>query len=89
MKKKQQHRGEAFRRVQQYLDAHPEDFGAVNASDGRQQLDAALTELDTAVRTQLAGFREVRGERLSPRRLAPARRRRRWRRRPRGRTWAR
>jgi hypothetical protein len=62
MDKVQQYRGEAYRRVQQFLEAHPDVFGAVNASDARKQLDAALTKLDSAVDIQLARGREAKGE---------------------------
>ena len=61
MKKTQQYRGEAFRRVQQYLDAHQDVFGAVNSSDARKKLDAALTKLDAAVNVQLTRVRDARG----------------------------
>jgi hypothetical protein len=61
MKKTQQYRGEAFRRAQQYLDAHQDVFGAVNSSDTRKKLDAALSKLDTAVNVQLSRVRDVRG----------------------------
>ena len=62
MEKVQQYRGEALRRVPQYLDAHPVVFGAVNASDTRKELDAALTKLDSAVDIQGARNREAKGE---------------------------
>ena len=62
MDKQQQYRGEALRRAQQFLDAHADVFGAVNASDARKQLDAALAKLDSAVDLQLARDREARGE---------------------------
>jgi hypothetical protein len=62
MDKVQQYRGEALRRAQQCLDAHPDVFGAVNASDARKELDAALTKLDSAVDLQLARGREAKGE---------------------------
>jgi hypothetical protein len=63
MKKTQQHRGEAFRRVQQFLDAHPQEFGPVNESEARFTLDQSVIALDAAVRAQLVAFRDVRGER--------------------------
>ena len=62
MNKHQQYRGEALRREQQFLDAHPDVFGAVNASDPKQQLDTALAKLDSAVDFQLARGREAKGE---------------------------
>jgi hypothetical protein len=62
MDKVQQYRGEALRRAQQCLDAHPDVFGAVNASEARKELDAALTKLDSAVDLQLARGREAKGE---------------------------
>jgi hypothetical protein len=62
MKKTQRYRGEAFRRAQQFLDAHPESFGAINSSEPRKKLDAALTRLDAVVDTQLARVRDARGE---------------------------
>ena len=62
MNKHQQYRGEALRREQQFLDAHPDVFGAVNASDPKQQLDTALAKLDSAVDLQLARGREAKGE---------------------------
>jgi len=62
MDKVQQYRGEALRREQQFLDAHPDVFAAVNASPVRKTLDTALTELDTAVDLQLARGREAKGE---------------------------
>jgi hypothetical protein len=62
MEKVQQYRGEAYRRVPQFLDAHPDVFGAVIASEARKQLDAALTKLDSAVDIQGARSREARGE---------------------------
>jgi hypothetical protein len=62
MRKKQRYRGEALRREQQFLDAHPDVFGAVNASAARHQLDTALTKLDSAVDLQLARGRAAKGE---------------------------
>ena len=62
MEKKQRYRGEAFRRIQQFLDAHPV-FGLVNSSEARTMLDAALATLDTAVDVQLASSRDAKGER--------------------------
>lgn len=63
MEKKQRYRGEAFRRIQQFLDAHTVIFGLVNSSEARKMLDAALAKLDTAVDVQLASGRDAKGER--------------------------
>jgi len=49
--------------MQQFLDAHGDAVGAVNSSDARRQLDAALVRLETTVSVQGARVREVRGER--------------------------
>jgi len=62
MRSKQRYRGESLRRIPQFLDAHPEVFAAVNASDARKQLDAANGQLRSVVDVQGARLREVRGE---------------------------
>ncbi|MDA1081644.1 MAG: hypothetical protein O2973_08185 [Gemmatimonadetes bacterium] len=62
MMKSQRYRGEAIRREQQFLDAHPDIFGQVNASEARKKLDAALTKLDSVVNVQLVRARDARGE---------------------------
>ena len=62
MDKQQRYRGEAFRREQQYLDAHPDVFGEINSSDPRKQLDAALSKLETAKDLQSARGRDAKGE---------------------------
>jgi hypothetical protein len=58
----QRYRGEALRRIQQFLDAYSDVFGALNASDARKQLDEAVAQLGPAVDVQGARVRDTRGE---------------------------
>ena len=62
MQTQQRYRGESLRRMQQFLDAHGDVVGAVNSSDARRTLDAALVRLEGTVSVQGAREREVRGE---------------------------
>jgi hypothetical protein len=62
MRATQRYRGESLRRVQQCLDAHPDVFGAINASPARGQLDEAIAQLGPIVDVQGARMREARGE---------------------------
>jgi hypothetical protein len=61
MRKAQQYRGESLRRIQQFLDAHVDVFGQLNASDARKELDAAVSQLSASVNIQLSRERAVRG----------------------------
>jgi hypothetical protein len=62
MKAKQRYAGDTLRRVQQVLDLHANQVGAVNSSDARKQLDAAVAQLDATVAEQGTRTRDVRGE---------------------------
>ncbi len=62
MRSTQRYRSEALRRIQQFLDAHSDVFGALNASDARKQLDAAIAQLGPIVDVQGARVRGARGE---------------------------
>ena len=65
MQKQQRYRGESLRRIQQFLDVHADVVGAVNSSESRRQLDAAIAALSTTVDVQGARSRESRGEKQS------------------------
>ena len=62
MQSTQVHAGQSLRSTQQCLDAHPDVFQSVNATQARRELDAAITQLDAAAVEQGIQARESRGE---------------------------
>jgi hypothetical protein len=62
MNQQQLYRAQSFRRSQQFLDDHSDVIGAVNSTNARRQLDAAVSRLDTMVVEQGTRSRECRGE---------------------------
>lgn len=62
MKVGQVHAGQSLERVRQFLDAHPDQLGAVNGSDARTQLDTAIARVRAAVDMQGICRRVAHGE---------------------------
>jgi hypothetical protein len=62
MRQDERYRGNALRAAQQFLDAHGDAMGTVNASEPRQQLKEAVAAFDAIVTVQGTRGRESLGE---------------------------
>ncbi|MBI3568202.1 MAG: hypothetical protein HY084_08390 [Gemmatimonadetes bacterium] len=62
MNRQQQSSAQTLSRAQQFLDRHADVVGAINQTDARRTLDAAVAATDTTVTEQGTRVRDIRGE---------------------------